>query len=445
MLKDKKIYDVIVVGAGVSGLSCAVNLVSHNKSIIILEEEDILGGRISSWMDNGMEVVSGIRWYFGIHKEFCNLIKKVGLSLNQVIDFSNSFKVLNAKNNTSKTIYLDLTTQPRKTFETFLGKNNFTNIQKKIELLKFTTIGVIHHWLNPMDLDNYTLEEYASKRGLPPNFIRGTINPLTIGLFLNSTSRYSAYAFFSLIALNLSHLFQLKVGTFKQPLREKLIEPIDQYLTQNGVKIKRKVKVEEILLGTDGVLGVKTKDQEFRSQNVVVATNLGSAKSLIKKSFAKPPTYFRNILKLRANQELSIQFKLEESILKDHKILLGTETILNTLIEQELQNGEILLIASLYPPEKMTKLSTNELLSLVIEEATKINIDLKGKFSTFRIIKNENCFYSLSPGSEYLRPSHQTPTRGLFLAGDYTKQRSTIPLESNVLSGKIVADLILSI
>jgi 15-cis-phytoene desaturase len=444
MLNNKKVYDVIVVGAGISGLSCAVNLASSNKSILLLEENDCLGGRISSWVDNGMEVVSGIRWYLGSFKELNSLINQIGLTLDQVIELNNSLKVLNVENKTSKTIYFDLTTQPLKTLDSFLRKNGFGTLRKKFALLKFTVVGVIHHWLDPQDLDNYTLEEYASKRGFSLNFIRGIIRPLTIALFLNSTSKYSAYAFFSLVALNLSRLFQLKVGTFKYPLRENLIEPIGQYLENAEVIIKKRIKVEKILIENGKVVGVRSKNKDFRSQIVVVATNLGSTKELIKASFTKPQSFFKNILRLKTSQELSIQFKLEESVLKDHKIYVGAETILNTLVEQQSPNGETTLMISLYPADKMARLSTNELLELVIKEALKMKIDLRGKFSTFRIIKNENCFYSLIPGSEHLRPSHQTPIEGLFLAGDYTKQRSTIPLESSVLSGKIVADLVLS-
>lgn len=44
-------YDVIVIGAGVAGLACAVKLLESGvKNILLLEGSDRLGGRIRGQM-----------------------------------------------------------------------------------------------------------------------------------------------------------------------------------------------------------------------------------------------------------------------------------------------------------------------------------------------------------------------------------------------------------
>ena len=47
-------YDLIIVGAGASGLSAGVSaLKSGIKSVLILEKEDVLGGNLNLFIDNG--------------------------------------------------------------------------------------------------------------------------------------------------------------------------------------------------------------------------------------------------------------------------------------------------------------------------------------------------------------------------------------------------------
>ena len=45
---DDKVYDAIIVGAGISGLSAADYLIDNGKDILVLEARDRVGGRIWS-------------------------------------------------------------------------------------------------------------------------------------------------------------------------------------------------------------------------------------------------------------------------------------------------------------------------------------------------------------------------------------------------------------
>ena len=50
---DRRIYDIIIVGAGISGLAAADNLIDSGKDVLILEARDRIGGRIWSHLWNG--------------------------------------------------------------------------------------------------------------------------------------------------------------------------------------------------------------------------------------------------------------------------------------------------------------------------------------------------------------------------------------------------------
>ena len=44
-ISPEKLYDVIVVGAGLAGLSCAYELAARGKRVLVLEEKAWPGGR----------------------------------------------------------------------------------------------------------------------------------------------------------------------------------------------------------------------------------------------------------------------------------------------------------------------------------------------------------------------------------------------------------------
>lgn len=51
---SRQIAQVVVVGAGLSGLSAALHLLKHGVQVVILEARDRVGGRI--YRENGVEI-----------------------------------------------------------------------------------------------------------------------------------------------------------------------------------------------------------------------------------------------------------------------------------------------------------------------------------------------------------------------------------------------------
>jgi phytoene dehydrogenase-like protein len=55
-----KKYDVIVIGAGISGLLAALTLSKHGKKVLVLEKNQHIGGNCNSYMVDGYQVDTGV-------------------------------------------------------------------------------------------------------------------------------------------------------------------------------------------------------------------------------------------------------------------------------------------------------------------------------------------------------------------------------------------------
>lgn len=86
-------YDVIVIGAGISGIAAALRLQKHRYNVIILEARDRIGGRIHTDTSLGASLDMGASWISGIKENpIYNLSKKYKLELKRA-DEGESYSV----------------------------------------------------------------------------------------------------------------------------------------------------------------------------------------------------------------------------------------------------------------------------------------------------------------------------------------------------------------
>ena len=76
--------DIIILGAGLTGLSLAHNLHEQGRSVLVLEARDRLGGRIHTLTsDNGPPVEMGATWYFPHFRALYRQMTRLGVGLTE--------------------------------------------------------------------------------------------------------------------------------------------------------------------------------------------------------------------------------------------------------------------------------------------------------------------------------------------------------------------------
>jgi monoamine oxidase len=76
--------DVVVIGAGLSGLRCAADLASAGSDVVVLEARDRVGGRVwSHTFSDGQWCERGAEFIDGNHTEVLSLAGELGLALTE--------------------------------------------------------------------------------------------------------------------------------------------------------------------------------------------------------------------------------------------------------------------------------------------------------------------------------------------------------------------------
>lgn len=437
-------YDVIIIGAGLAGLTAAYELASKGKKVILLEQEQFLGGRTASWNENSMIVESGFHRHIGYYKEMPKLLSKVGININDIVMWEKEIeiKLLNKK---SIILGMDPFLKPLTFLKGIVANKDVLSFKDKTSLLRFFIAGLKDYKINPKELDKYSISNYAKKHKVTKNCFKYLITSLSTGIFFLPPEEYSAKVFFGLFYPALFRGYKIRVGAYLGGMSDIIAKPIANAIEAYGGVVRLNAKVSRIIRRIDKVIGVELDNEEkINAPNVILATDINHAKKLIK-PIAVKHSWFDSIMNMPTMSALTIQFDLSERALKYDRTTFAPETMLTSFTEQSCSTfkhvkGRLSIIIA--EPKKYIDLSDDNIKNLVIDEALKLGIDLKSKIVAFRVVRERDKFYHLGPNNDYFRPTQQTPIKGLILAGDYTRQMFYATMEGAVLSGIKAANLI---
>lgn len=440
-------YDVIVVGGGLAGLSCAFYASKRGKRVLILEKRKFLGGRTSSFLDIGMEVESGLHRYIGYYKELPKLLKKCGVRINDIVTWEETVDILVRddypfESGGKITLGVAPFYGPVKLFKSIAGNTELLDKNDKLSLIKYFLIGLKDYLLNN-NLDSFSVKKYAELHNVTKNAQNLILEPLSSGLFFLPLSEYSAYAFFKMFVPGIPRLYKMRVGAFLGGMTDVMCNPIADAITAMGGEILIEEPVDKVLINNKKALGVKTRDgHAYYAPNIVIATPINDARNILQ-DFAKIDE-LNNLFSLPTMSATTLQIELNKPSLEKDITTFAPMTNLVSFAEQSrstFRNKSGRLSIILGKSQEFCDYSADDLLKIVIKELKTVGIDISNNVVKCRKISEKEEFYSLTPGSEKLRPSQDTNIEGLILAGDYTRTSSLCTMEGAVISGKKAAKL----
>ena len=405
---------VIIVGAGLAGLTCAKVLYEKGAEVSVLEASDGVGGRVRTDEKDGFLLDRGFQVYFTAYPASRRHLDHAGLDLRA---FDPGAVVCRGR---KKDVLSDPVRDPAAIPSSLISDvATFGDKLRTLKLAAGNISGPAEAAGESTNGDSTSLE-YLRKQGFSEGFIDDFFRPFYGGIFLDRTLGTS------------SRVFRF---TFKMLARGQTVVPVRgmgeiprqlaSHLPQEAIRLGS--PVDELLREDGRVTGVEAGGEEHEADAVVVAADAPGAGKLTRKDV--PQSSVGQVCIYYGTAGLN----------PEKKILLNADSggFLNNVIE-------ISNVSRGYAPPGQglvcavalsgMELADEELYRRGIEEISEWypQADLR----PLEIYRIPFAQFSQPPGVHGGLPANRTKTPGLVLAGEYTEDSS---INGSMLSGEKAA------
>jgi squalene-associated FAD-dependent desaturase len=410
---------IYIVGAGLAGLSAAVSCILKGYKVQVFEATNHAGGRCRSYKDkildrtinNGNHLI--LSGNLGVKKFLSNL------------DIADNFQ----------------------TMDPVLF--NFYDIIKNERWSLQPSSGRIPWWiLNPSRrIPGTSLGDYLSLlkfKYAKDKTIAALVNPsrpiferlwqpLSQAVLNTDAHEGSAALIWTMLSKTL-----LKGSDASRPmltragLSASLIDPAISFLTANKSDIQFSMKLQSVSKNTN-----KLKTINFNKRAITLKTN----DAVI---FALPPNIISSLIPdiitpKDTNAIVNVHFRLDERpTLPNDAPFIG---IIGGVAQWLFKHDDVYSV-TVSAADKFSNKSNEEIAKIIWKEVAKVIDNNREKLPLFRIIREKRATFAQTPEEIKRRPDSRTNWKNLYLAGDWTNTGLPATIESAIVSGQKVAEIL---
>src|SRR5215204_1718047 len=255
---------IIIVGAGLAGLTCAKVLRERGAEVAVFEASDGVGGRVRTDEHDGFLLDRGFQVYFtsypvaGRHLDY------------EALDFRGFDPGVIIHRGSEKSVLSDPLRDPKALVQSLLSDAaTFGDKLRTLEMVARTSTVGISAGAEDGETDTSTLE-YLKTAGLSGRYIDSFFRPFYGGITLNRELTTSARVLrftLRMLATGRTVVPALGMGEIPQQLASRLPE--------GAVRLNS--PVEDLLRDGERVVGVRVAGEEHEADVVVVATDAPTA------------------------------------------------------------------------------------------------------------------------------------------------------------------------
>jgi zeta-carotene desaturase len=471
---------VAIAGAGLAGMTTAVDLVDAGHEVEIFESRPFVGGKVGSWVDpDGNHVEMGLHVFFGCYYNLFALMKKVG-AFDDLLLKEHVHTFINRGGETGSLDFRFPVGAPFHGLKAFFTTSQLSvqdKIQNSIALGTSPIVRGLIDFDGAMktirDLDKVSFADWFRRQGGNQNSLKRMWNPIAYALGFIDTENISARCMLTIFQFFASKTEASVMRMLAGSPNEYLHKPIVEYLEKKGAKIYTRRRVREIQF---------EEDEETRVTGLVVA-NGETEEKIIADAYVfacdvpgiqkiLPPAWrkwseFDNIYKLDAVPVATVQLRFDgwvteledEAKRKQLSHAVGIDNLLYsadadfscfadlalTSPKDYYQEGQgSLLQLVLTPGDPFIKQSNEAIAQHVLKQVQDLFPSARELNMTwYSVVKLAQSLYREAPGMDVFRPAQKTPIANFFLAGSYTQQDYIDSMEGATLSGHQAAKAIL--
>ena len=471
---------VAIVGAGLAGLACAVDLADAGWEVEIFESRPFVGGKVGSWVDaDGNHVEMGLHVFFGNYYQLFELFEKVGAFDNlRLKEHVHTF--INKGGRTGALDFRFFTGAPFNGLKAFFTTSQLSLQDKVQNAIALGTSPIVRGLVDfdgamktIRNLDRISFADWFRRQGGSNGSLQRMWNPIAYALGFIDCENISARCMLTIFQMFAARTEASVLRMLEGSPYDYLHKPIIDYLEARGAKISTRRRVREIQFtqGTQtqvtGLVVAKGETEEtINADAYVCACDVPGIQRLL------PPAWrqwseFDNIYKLDTVPVATVQLRFDGWVTElqdatERQQLAHAAGIDNLLYTADAdfscfadlaltspgsyyQEGQgSLLQLVLTPGDPFIKESNEAIAQHVLKQVHELFPSSRQLNMTwYSVVKLAQSLYREAPGMDAYRPPQKTPVANFFLAGSYTQQDYIDSMEGATLSGRHAAKAIL--
>lgn len=422
---------VVVVGGGWAGLSAAVSLAHHAVPPILVESARQLGGRARAVRFGPFHVDNGQHVLLGAFESVLEMLATLGISEASVFRRQSLRLLLLGRDGQRIELRTDRLPAPLNLITGLLRSSGINMAARlaAVRLLRAIARNPFEHATDRSVADflREQRQPFETIQALWKPFCHAALNAPLENASMRLFLRAARHTFFG-------HRHRSDLLLPILDLSACLPRPAMDFIESRGgsVQLGARAQAIEILDGT--VTGVRVNDAVLPADHVILATPSEITVELLR-PYPALAAQVAGFDRLSAQPICTIYLRYPDSVTLERDMIGLLDALPQWLFDRGRLTGDRGLISAVISgPGAHLRLTNDALIAQVVDDIARCFPAWPAPIDS-KLIRERRATLAAVPNVDDFRPSHATPIKGLWLAGDYTATGYPSTLEGAVKSG----------
>lgn len=443
--------DVVIIGAGLAGLTCAVALSDSGLRVTVLERDAILGGRAASWIDatSGDVLSIGPHIFLNHYHNMFKLLDRLGTRERIVwqtdkrfltmVDGQREIVIRNSFLPPPYHFVPSLMTDPRIGLRDLIS--NWPVVQLAFDLDEAALLR----------LDHLSARDFLRNMGVTPRFIERFWAFATFAIMNVPLELASAAALMRFYRRIVGHA-DLAIGFPDGGLGDLYAPQARALIEKSGGEVINRAEVKNLLVEAGQLSGVHLVDgRRINARFCVAALPPQALRGIVPQEWLESPGVFADLEHFEPIAYLSVYLWFDRKLTRRQFWArahapgdLNCDFYDLSNINSGWGERPSLIASNIIYSQRVVACSDDEIIAKTLSELAEfLPQAAQARLLHAVIHRIPLAIPAPRPGSEARRPVVRTPVKGLFLAGDWIQTRLPFSMESAVASGWMAAEQVL--